>query len=187
MATAATRIMGGAIRRWLSDFTALEAAWFVGVALAPLCIHLVWGGVDAWPVGAIGSATAGGVIGLWLVLSSRRRRRLRRYDKGMRRCEYMIYRIRLLVKLFPCRTEAETLAALHEMRNCYIEAIRLVDEMGDDDDDMLGDSLRGGLAKIDELYDIQTGSLRRTEANAADFAAAMRALGRESDGALHGR
>ena len=184
--------MGGAIRQWLGDLTALEAAWFVGAALAPLCIYLVWSGADAWPVGAVGSATAGGVIGLWLAVFRKRRRKLGLRNEDMRRCKYLINRVGWLARLIPLRTAAETLAALHEMRNCYVEAIRLVDKMdeedGDDGDDgLLCDSLRGGLAQVDEMYDMQTGSLRCTEANAADFAAAMRALGRDADGALHGR
>lgn len=186
MGTPPARIVGVAIRQWLGDFTAREAAWFCGVALAPLCFHLVWGGVDAWQVGAIGSATAGGVIGLWLVLSSKRRHVYRLRRDAMRRCEYLINRIGHLLESIPRRTEAETLAALHEVRNCYAETIRLVDEMGDGDS-RLAASLRRGLAQIGEMYDMQTGSLRRTDANAADFAAAMQALGREGDGALRGR
>ena len=178
--------MGVTIQQWLSDFTAREAAWFCGVALAPLCFHLAWGGADAWQVGAIGSATASGVIGLWLVLSSKQRRAYRLRRDAMRRCEYLIDRIGRLLESIPRRTETETLAALHEIRNCYTETIRLVDEMGDGDS-RLAASLRRGLAQIGEMYDMQTGSLRRTDVNAADFAAAMRALGRDADGALRGR
>ena len=46
-------------------------------------------------------------------------------------------------------------------------------------------TIREAAARVDEIYGIQSGSLRRTEANAAEFAAAMRAPGREeADGSV---
>ena len=128
-------------------------------------------------------ALMSGVLGAALASALLHSRRHCREMDRMDRSDRLYDRIDALLDSIPCRTEAETLAALHEIRNCYAEGIRLYGEMGDRGRERAA-VLRRHLGRIDALYDIQTGSLRRTEANAAEFAAAMRRLGRDADGSL---
>ena len=156
---------------------------FIGSGAAcPVLLCLSMGGTDALPIGAAMSA----VVVACAAWMRRSVRRFKARERSMRRCDGLIERVEYLVGTMPCKTEAETLAALHEIRNCYSEAIELEGELGDGGR-RIAARIRANLAQIDDLYDIQTGSLRRTEANAADFAAAMRALGRDADGAPSGR
>ena len=173
--------LGDGARRLFGDFDIMDALLFIMLVGMPLPLNLALGGVDAMHVGAVQSATGGGVyaLGMFLLRGYRRRRKIRR--DGTRRIGALIDRIRALVDTVPRKTEAETLATIHEMRNCYDEAIELIERTGDGNTD-LADSMREGLERVVELYGIQTESLRRTEANAADFAAAMRRLGRDADG-----
>ena len=172
-------------RRLFGDFTIIDVALYLGLAGTPMLLHLLVGGLYTLELSAMMSAVNGATITLMLCLLSGRRRRLRVRREGGRRCEYLLDRIEALVESIPRKTEAETLAVIHEVRNCYVESIDVVERMGEGDT-KLASKLRRNLGQIDELYDIQTGSLRCTEANAADFAAAMRKLGRDADGSLRG-
>ena len=176
--------LGDGARRLFGDFDNMDALLFIILVGMPIPLNLAIGGVDALPVGAVQSATGGGIyaLAMFLLRGYRRRRKIRR--DGIRRIGDLISRIGALIDTVPRKTEAETLAAIHEMRNCYGEAIELIDGIGDGNTD-LADSMREGLERTVELYGIQTESLRRTEANAADFAAAMRRLGRDADGSPH--
>ena len=107
--------------------------------------------------------------------------RTRRNLARARRLERMTGRILSLCRSLPRRSEVETLAVLHEIRACYGEAFKVAEGLGDGGKRIMP-AMREAVARVDEIYDIQSGSLRRTEANAADFAAAMRALGRDADG-----
>lgn len=131
-----------------------------------------------WPVAAI----AIGVFGIAAVVLAVRSRR---DEIRLRRLEYMTARITLLVATLPRRTDVETLAVLHEIRNCYAEASELAAGFGDRGR-RLAASIRDGLGKVERLYDIQSGSLRHTGENASDFARVMRELGRDVDGSLRG-
>ena len=146
-------------------------------AACPVLTCLSMGGMDALPIGVAMSA----VVVAWAAWMRRCVRRFKRRERSIRRCDGLIDRVECLIGTIPCKTEAETLAAMHEIRNCYSEAIELEDDLGDGGR-MIAARIRSNMAQIDDLYNIQTGSLRRTDANAADFAAAMRALGRELGG-----
>ena len=163
------------------------AAYYCSMVYMPIILSLMFSVVWSVPVDralSIGAAVSAATC-VYAAWSWRRERRYKRRLAGMRRCDDLLDRVHGLIQSIPCRTEAETLAALHEIRNCYNEAIELEDRLGDGGG-MIAARLRENLGCIDDLYGIQTGSLRRTEANAADFAAAMRRLGRDADGAARG-
>ena len=107
--------------------------------------------------------------------------RVRRDLARTRRLERTTGRILSLCRSLPRRSEVETLAVLHEIRACYGEAFKTAEGLSDGGKRIMP-VMREAVARVDEIYDIQSGSLRRTEANAAEFAAAMRALGRDADG-----
>ena len=132
-----------------------------------------------WPVAAI----AIGAIGIAAVALAVR---ARRDEIRLQRLEYMTARITFLVATLPRPTDVETLAVLHEIRNCYAEARELAAGFGKRGR-RLAASIRDGLGKVERLYDIQSGSLRHTGENASDFARVMRELGRDVDGSLRGR
>ena len=162
-----------------------EAGYYVSIAVMPFLLSIMIGRVWGFPADrmlsiGVGMSIASGVCAALMWRSDRRRRRERKCRE-----HYMdlVDRTHYLVCTIPCKTEAETLAAIHEMRNCYTEAYGLKDDIGIVDDE-LDATMRANLDAIGELYDIQSGSLRRTGANAADFAAAMRSLGRDADGSL---
>lgn len=131
---------------------------------------------SAWPVGAAMSAALGGALAAAIL-------RWRRNEMRLRRLEYMSDRISALVASLPRQSDLETLAVLHEIRNCYVEARELAAGFGDRGR-RLAEAMRKGLESIDKMYGMQTGSLRRTDANAADFARMMREMGRDVDGSL---
>ena len=180
----AARLAAGP-RRLFGDFAAVDVALYLGLAGAPLLLHLLAGGLYTLETSAMMSAANGSIVTLLLLSFRGRRRRLRMRRECGLRCEHLLDRIKDLLDTIPCRTEAKTLATLHEIRNCYMESIELIDRMGEGGS-LLAAKMRMARDQIDEMYDIQTGSLRRTEANAADFAAAMRSLGRDADGAVRG-
>ena len=152
----------------------------IGAAL-PACILLSGAGnAYGWPV-AVALAAASCGCGARLVLDARRNLKIMR---RLRRVEYLCDRVAVLVKSLPRMSEADTLAVLYEIRNCYTEAHGLVD-MLHGTGRQIAPAIERNLATIDWLHRVQTWSLRRTEANAADFAAAMRRLGRDADGSLH--
>lgn len=168
--------------------TAMRAVWYAGLAAMAGAFHLALLGVDMWPVAVGTTCITGAAIASWL--ASRRRCSRRRIgadgEGGLGRCGLLSRRVDALLASLPCMTEAETLAVLHEIRNCYAEALEQAGRLGDGGGGGggrcgLAARLRRNLAQIDGLYDIQTGSLRCTPANAADFAEAMRGLGREYD------
>ena len=174
----------GDAERTYSTGVAAGAAWHCGLVALGGCAYLGIWGLEAWPGAALTTAVTGGAMASLSLHLRRGRREARRRRECMRRCLLLLDRISCLIAAIPCRTEAETLAAFHEIRNCYAEAIEMSSGLGDWDEPVAA-AMRGNLDQINELYDIQTGSLRRTEANAADFAAAMRALGsEEADGSL---
>ena len=167
---------------------AMRAAWYAGLAGMAGSMHLAMYGAGSWPGAACTSAVAGAAIAAWL---AHRRGRGRGPDadvERLRRCGLLSRRVDALLASLPCRTEAGTLAVLHEVRNCYAEALeqagRLGGSGGGGTGDRLAARLRRNMAQIDGLYDVQTGSLRCTAANAAEFAAAMRTLGRDVDGSM---
>lgn len=129
-----------------------------------------------WPV----AAAAIGAIGIAAVVLAVRSRR---DEIRLRRLEHMTARITFLVATLPRPTDVETLAVLHEIRNCYAEASELAAGFGGRGK-RLAASIRDGLCKVERLYDIQSGSLRHTGENASDFARVMRELGRDVDGSL---
>ena len=129
-----------------------------------------------WPV----AAAAIGAIGIVAVVLAVRSRR---DEIRLRRLEDMTARITFLVATLPRPTDVETLAVLHEIRNCYAEASELAAGFGGRGR-RLAASIRDGLGKVERLYDIQSGSLRHTGENASDFARVMRELGRDVDGSL---
>lgn len=131
---------------------------------------------SAWPLGAALSAVLGAALAAVVV-------RWHRSESRLRRLEYMSDRISALVASLPRQSDLETLAVLHEIRNCYVEARELAVEFGDKGR-RLAEAMRKGLESIDKVYGMQTGSLRRTDANAADFARMMREMGRDVDGSL---
>lgn len=105
----------------------------------------------------------------------------------MRRLEHATGRILFPRRLLPRRADVvETLAVLHEIRACYDEVFRLTKGLGDGGKGLMP-VMREALAMVDRICDVRMGSLRRTEANAADFAAAMRSLGRDADGSMRHR
>ena len=168
---------GGARRSGIAVTSAKAAAKIIGVAL-PVCI-LLGGIVHGWPA-TLALAGVSCASGAYLVLDGRKNRRIM---LRVRRIEYLCDRVHMLIKSLPRRTEAETLAVLHEIRNCYTEAHGLAGALHVGGR-RIAPAIEGNLAAINWLYGVQTGSLRCTEANAADFAAAMRRLGRDSDGSL---
>ena len=178
----AARLAAGP-RQLFGDFAVLDIALYLGLVGAPLLLHLLAGGLYTLETSAMMSAANGSAVTLLLLSFRGRRRRLRMRRECTLRCEHLLDRIKHLLDTIPCRTEAKTLATLHEIRNCYMESIELIDRMGEGGSQVAA-KMRMARDQIDEMYDIQTGSLRRTEANAADFAAAMRSLGRDVDGAM---
>ena len=164
-----------------------EAGYYVSIAVMPMLLSLMIGPMLGLPTDralsiGIGLSLASGVCAALMWRVDRRRRRQR---KCMWHYRNLIDRVHELIHTIPRRTEAETLAVIHEVRNCYTEAFELKDDIGYADDE-LDATMRANLDAIDELYDIQSGSLRRTDANAADFADAMRRLGRGLDGTQGG-
>ena len=150
-------------------------ALFAAIAIIPQA-YLVGIGAMAWPVAAAVAAALAAAYALMFAHMYRNQSRLRRF-------EHLADRVISLCKTLPRGTDVETLAVLHEIRTCYGEACRVAGELAGKGDRLVG-TMRETMAKLDALYDIQTGSLRRTEANAAEFAVAMRALGRDADGSL---
>ena len=148
-------------------------ALFAAIAVIPQA-YLVGIGSLAWPVAAAVAAVFAAAYAFMYAHMYRSRSRLRRF-------EHLSGRVISLGRSLPRGTDVETLAVLHEMRTCYGEACMVAGGLGAKGGH-LADMMRETLAKIDGLYDAQTGSLRRTPANAAEFAAAMRRLGREVDG-----
>ena len=128
--------------------------------------EIVWAAVGA----AILAASAASYAQVFL--------RVRRDLARARRLGRMTGRILSLCQSLPRGSEVETLAVLHEIRACYGEAFKVAERLGDGGKRVMP-AMREAVARVDEIYDIQSGSLRRTEANAAEFAAAMRAPGRE--------
>lgn len=172
-------------RRLLGDFTAVDVALYLIVGGIPIGVNLLTGGVASLALSATAACINVAAVTLVLFLLRGRRRRLRVRRECMRRCTCLLDRIEYLLGTIPRRTEAETLAAFHEMRNCYAETLDLIERMGEGGS-MLAIKMRRARDQIVEMYGIQTESLRRTEANAADFADAMRRLGREAGGTARG-
>ena len=164
---------GGLTRRGRLRWGALGAA-FAAIATVPQA-YLAAVGALAWPVAAAIAAALAAAYAFMYAHMYRSRSRLRRF-------EHLADRVISLCRSLPRGTDVETLAVLHEIRTCYGEACRVGGGLGGGKDGRLADSMRETIARIDALYDVQTGSLRRTEANAAGFAAAMRALGRDEAG-----
>ena len=165
---------GRLTRRGRLRWGALGAV-FAAIVVIPQA-YLVAIGDLTWPAAAAISAVFAAAYAFMYAHMYRSRSRLRRF-------EHLSDRVISLGRSLPRGTDVETLAVLHEMRTCYGEACRVAGGLGGRGG-RLADTMRETLAKIDGLYDIQTASLRRTDANAAEFAAAMRALGREADGSL---
>ena len=159
-------------RRRKLRWTALGAV-FASVAVVPQAL-IVLADASVWPAAVAISAAIGIALACLFV-------HMYKIGRRMGRLEYMSNRTIFLCDSLPRSTDVETLAVLHEIRTCYEEACRLADGLGPKGRE-LGDVMRKMRAKIDRMYEVQSGSLRRTEANAAEFAEAMRALGRDADG-----
>lgn len=141
-----------------------------------VCIFAVSGEIWWAAAGAAALAACAALFGRVFL-------RARRQILRLRRLKRMSDRILRLFDSLPRRTEVETLAVLHEIRASYAEALELAEGLGDGGRTVTA-AMRRALAAINEVYDVQSGSLRRTDANAADFAAAMRGLGRDVDGSV---
>ena len=165
------------------DFTRMDVVLYIVVACASPFTRLFMGGMDDLTLVAMGAAVNMGTVTVILLVLRGPRRRLRIRRDARKRCKYLLDRIWELLDMIPRRTEAETLAVIHEIRICYAEIVELVDKMGEGGTPF-AIKLRMGLDDIRRQYDIQAGSLRCTKANAADFHAAMRGLGRDADGTL---
>ena len=148
-------------------------ALFAAIAVVPQA-YLAGTGALAWPAAAAIAAAFVAAYALMYAHMYRTRSRLRRF-------EHLSGRVISLGRSLPRKTDVETLAVLHEMRTCYVEACRVAGRLGGKGG-RLADMMRETLARIDGLYEMQSGSLRRTGANAAEFAEAMRGLGRNADG-----
>ena len=152
-------------------------ALLAAIATVPMA-YLASIGVMAWPVAAAVAAVLAGAYAFMYAHMYRTRSR-------MRRLRHLADRVISLCKSLPRGTDVETLAVLHEIRTCYGEACRVAARL-DGRGGRLADSMRETMARLDGMYDARSASLRRTDANAADFAAAMRRLGRDVDGSSLG-
>ena len=163
---------GGSVRLGRRAQVIILGGAFVGIAA--ITANMIASGYDTWPFGVAMSVVSAAAFAHILV-------RGRRPNARMLRLKHLSDRVSSLYDSLPRRTGVETLAVLHEIRVCYSEACVLADGFGAEGRE-LATTLRKVLANINRMYDIQSGSLRCTEANAADFAAAMRELGRDVDG-----
>ena len=148
-------------------------AVFASIAVVPPAL-IALAGALAWPAAAAMAAVLGVALACLFA-------HMYRIGRRMRRLEYVSNRTIFLCDSLPRKTDVETLAVLHEIRTCYEEACRLADGFGPRGRE-LASTMRKMQAKIDRMYKMQSESLRRTEANAAEFAEAMRGLGRNADG-----
>lgn len=145
-------------------------------AIVAIPVYAIAGSGGGWWAAAGGAILAASAAYFAHVFQRARRDRAR-----LRRLERTSDRIMSLCDSLPRRSDVETLAVLHEIRICYGEALKLAEGLGDKGR-QLAATISRALARIDQMYDLQSGLLRRTETNAAEFAAAMRKLGRNADG-----
>ena len=188
---------GGAGTQWRDRaWSAVLGGSFAGIVA--VTANMIARGYDIWPIGAVMSVVSAAALA-HILLRGRRLRsprggrpagaaasaRMLGRGRGdgarMRRLIRLSDRVAVLCDSLPRRTDVETLAVLYEIRICYTEAFELAEGLGADGR-VLVDTMRKVLANFNHMYDMQSGSLRRTDANAAEFAAAMRELGRDVDG-----
>ena len=173
----------GAVKPEGGDGGTRRIAWIpIAVFLVLVCVAV---GIPVYVVAgadyAVWAVAGGVVLAMAAAYVAGVRIRARGEDARMGRLEYLSGHISSLCDSLPRKTDVETLAVLHEIRICYDEACALADGFGERGG-RLAATLHKSRGRIDKMYEIQSGFLRRTEANAAEFAEAMRGLGRNADG-----